>query len=178
MRAVPYVRWFSKISSRMAGKEEIENFDLEDFKKIFNHTLEDDPYMYSGNYSILTQHVDSVQQYIKHKIDLDKYIYDFGIYDVEDGSTEKEALVMWIDPETGFMVGKETINNSDATLAQVSTLVKQPSSEVKEHYDEDNPHHLKNRLCYDINPDRVSELQKYLSHHVEPGKYIYQFGIF
>lgn len=91
------------------------------------------------------------------------------------------ALVMWIDPETEWLVGEEIIDNSDATLAHISILVERTPSD-KEDFDDnkehDDPHNLKDDFYYDINPDRVGELQQYLSHKMEPDKYIYQFGIF
>lgn len=78
--------WFSKISDRMYGKEEIKNFDLQKFIKIFDHDAEDDPYIYGGGYDILEKHVKCIQPHIDHKIDLKKYDYQFGTYE----SDEKE----------------------------------------------------------------------------------------
>lgn len=92
------------------------------------------------------------------------------------------ALVMWIDPKTEWLIGEEIIDNSDSTLSHISTLIDRTSSEEEEDLDDDDeyddPHNLKDNLYHDIVPDRVDELQQYLSHKMEPEKYIYQFGIF
>jgi len=84
MREVQYIMWFSKLSERLSGEEKIENFNLVHFKKIFNHKEKDDPYMYSGVYRLSVEHVEQVQGYLKHTINLNKYIYQFGIYGIED----------------------------------------------------------------------------------------------
>lgn len=83
-RVLRLVEWFSKKNGHIAGEEKIENFDLEFFKKLFNHTYPDDPYIYNVCYDILLEHVPTVQKSINHVIDLDKYNYQFSTYEAED----------------------------------------------------------------------------------------------
>jgi len=87
------------------------------------------------------------------------------------------SLVMWIDPETEWLVGEEIIRDDEAALSHISTIVqREPSDDDDE--EEDDPHNLKGQGWYDIDPARVEELQQYLDHKMEPDQYIYQFGIF
>ena len=79
-QTVRAIEWFSKKNGRLIGEEIILSFDLDHFKQIFNHVDEDDPNIYGGGYRILQKHVDLVQSYINHQIDLNKYNYMFDTY--------------------------------------------------------------------------------------------------
>ena len=82
-KIVRVIQWFDKKSGSFVGEEIIKQFDLQEFKRIFNHVDHDDPNIYGGNYDVLTEHVGRIQPFLDHKIDLAKYDYEFSTYHID-----------------------------------------------------------------------------------------------